>query len=69
MTPTSCEGVSKSSQTGRLERELQMEQLSATRCSCVAFLWVSLVSFSALTLCIASQRVFTTTTTQINREL
>jgi len=32
------EGVSKSSQTGRLERELQMEQLSATRCSCVAFL-------------------------------
>jgi hypothetical protein len=27
------EGVSKSFRTGRLERELQMLQLSATRCS------------------------------------
>jgi len=27
---------------GRLERELQMVQLSATGCSCIAFLWVSL---------------------------
>jgi hypothetical protein len=54
----SYEGVSKSSRTGRLERELQMVQLSATRCSCIAILWVILVSFAATTLCIASQRVF-----------
>jgi hypothetical protein len=53
------EGVSKSFRTGRLERELQMAQLSATRCSCVAILWVSLVSFAIITLCVASQRVFT----------
>jgi hypothetical protein len=45
------EGVFKSFRTGRLERQLQMVQLSATRCSCIAILWVSLVSF-------ASQRVF-----------
>jgi hypothetical protein len=32
------EGVSKSSRTGRLEGELQMIQLSATRCSCIAIL-------------------------------
>jgi hypothetical protein len=32
------EGVSKSFRTGRLERELQMVQLSATRCSCIAVL-------------------------------
>jgi hypothetical protein len=43
---------------GRLERELQMEQLPATRCSCIAILWVSLVSFAAITHCVASQRVF-----------
>jgi hypothetical protein len=36
-----------------------MVQLSATRCSCIAFLCVSLVSFATITLCIASQRVFT----------
>jgi hypothetical protein len=42
------EGVSKSFWTGRLERELNMVQLSATRCSCIAILWVSLVSFAAL---------------------
>jgi hypothetical protein len=53
----SYEGVFKSFRTGRLERELQMIQLSATRCSCIAILWVSLVSFAAITLCIASQRV------------
>jgi hypothetical protein len=41
------ECVSVSFRTGRLERELRMVQLSATRCSCVA-----------ITLCIASQRVF-----------
>jgi hypothetical protein len=33
-----------------------MVQLSATRCSCIAILWVSLVSFAAITLCVASQR-------------
>jgi hypothetical protein len=52
------EGVIKSFRTGRLERELQMIQLSATRCSCIAILWVSLVSFAAITLCVVSQRVF-----------
>jgi hypothetical protein len=40
-----------------LERELQMVQLSATRFSCIAILCVSLVSFAAITLCVASQRV------------
>jgi hypothetical protein len=53
------EGVSKSFRTGHLERELQMVQLSATRCSCIAILWGSLVSFAAITLWVASQRVFT----------
>jgi hypothetical protein len=55
---SSYEGVSKSFQTGRLERELQMVQLSATRCSCITILWVSLVTFATVTLCVASQRVF-----------
>jgi hypothetical protein len=32
------ECVSKSFRTGRLERQLQMVQLSATRCSCIAIL-------------------------------
>jgi hypothetical protein len=32
------EGVSKSFWTGRLDRELQMVQLSATMCSCIAIL-------------------------------
>jgi hypothetical protein len=32
------EGVSKSFRTGRLECELQIVQLSATRCSCIAVL-------------------------------
>jgi hypothetical protein len=54
----SYEGVSKSFRTGRLEWELQMVELSTTRCSCIAILWVSLVSFAAITLCFASQRVF-----------
>jgi hypothetical protein len=40
------EGVSKSFRTDRLERELQMVQLSATTCSCIAILWVSLVSLA-----------------------
>jgi hypothetical protein len=52
------EGVSRSFRTGRLERELQMVQLSAVRCSCIAILWVSLASFAAITLCVASQRVY-----------
>jgi hypothetical protein len=52
------EGVSKSFRTGCLERELQMLQLSATRCSCIAILWVSLVSFATITLCVATERVF-----------
>jgi hypothetical protein len=47
------ESVSKSFRTGRLERELQMEQLSAIRCSCTAILWVSVVSFAAIILCVA----------------
>jgi hypothetical protein len=51
------ESVSKSVRTGRLERELQMVQLSATRCSCTSIWWVSSVSFAAITLCVASQRV------------
>jgi hypothetical protein len=51
------EGVSKSFQTGHLERELQMVQLSATRYSCIAILWVSLVSFATITLYVSSQRV------------
>jgi hypothetical protein len=52
------EGVTKSFRTGRLERKLQMVQLSATRYSYIAILWVSQVSFAAITLCVASQRVF-----------
>jgi hypothetical protein len=35
-----------------------MVQLSATRCSCIAILRVSLVSFAAITICFASQRVY-----------
>jgi hypothetical protein len=52
------EGVAKSFRTGRLEQELQMVQLFPTGCSCIAILWVSLVSFAAITLCVGSQRVF-----------
>jgi hypothetical protein len=51
-------GVSKSFRTGCLERELQMVQLSATRCSCITTLWVSLFSFAAITFCVTSQQVF-----------
>jgi hypothetical protein len=51
-------GVSKSLWTGHLGQELQMVQLSATRCSSIAIMWISLVSFSAITLCVASQQVF-----------
>jgi len=35
-------GESKSFWTDCVEQELQMVQLSATRCSCIATLWVSL---------------------------
>jgi hypothetical protein len=34
-----------------------MVQLSATKCRCIAILWVVLVSFATITLCVASQRV------------
>jgi len=53
------EGVSRSFRTGRLDRELQIVQLFATRCSCITIPWVSLVSFAAITLCVACQRVLT----------
>jgi hypothetical protein len=55
---TTYESVSESFRTGRLEGELQVAQLSATSCSFIAILWVSLVSFAATTLCVASQYVF-----------
>jgi hypothetical protein len=58
------EGVTKRFGTGRLERELQMVQLCATWCSCITILWVSLVSFAAITLCVASERVFISLSTQ-----
>jgi hypothetical protein len=31
---------------------------TAIRCGCIAILWVSLVNFAAITLCVATQRVF-----------
>jgi hypothetical protein len=37
---------------------MQMVQLSAIKCSRIAIWWVSLVSFSSITVCVASQRVF-----------
>jgi hypothetical protein len=37
-TKYTYEGVFKSFRTGRLERELQMVEFSATRCSCIAIL-------------------------------
>jgi hypothetical protein len=52
------EGVSKRFWTGRLEWELQMVQLSASRCICIATLWVSVMSFAIITLCVASQLMF-----------
>jgi hypothetical protein len=51
------EGVSKRFQTGCLEQELQRVQLCATLCSYITILLVSLVSFSTITLCVASQQV------------
>jgi hypothetical protein len=35
-----------------------MVQLSAIRCSCITVLRASLASFAAITLCVASERVF-----------
>jgi hypothetical protein len=52
------EGVSKTLRTGRLELQLQMAQLSATSRSCIAILWVSLVSFVAIIIRVAPQRMF-----------
>jgi hypothetical protein len=52
------ESISKSFRTVRLERELKLIQFSATRCSFIAILLVSIVSFAAITLCVPSQRVF-----------
>jgi hypothetical protein len=48
------ERVLKCFQTGRLKQEMQTVQLSATRYSCFVILWVSLVSFATITLCVAS---------------
>jgi hypothetical protein len=53
-----CDSVSRSLRTGRLERELQMVQLSAARCSCIAIFWVSVMSFASMSLCVSSRRVF-----------
>jgi hypothetical protein len=53
--PTS---VSKSFRTCRLERELQMVQLSAARCSCIAILWLSIVSFDAITFMLLLECLF-----------
>jgi hypothetical protein len=50
------EDVSKSFRTGRQERELPMDTADIW-CSFIAILWVSPVSFAAITLCVASQRV------------
>jgi hypothetical protein len=41
-----------------------MVQLSASKCSCIATLWVSLVSFTTMTLCVASKLVFISLSTQ-----
>jgi hypothetical protein len=48
------EGLSKSFWTDRLKRELQTLQSSSTRCSCIAMLWVTLASFTAITLCVVA---------------
>jgi len=48
----------KVSRLAAWSQNCQWYQLSATRCSFIAVLRVSLVSFAAITLCVASQRVF-----------
>jgi hypothetical protein len=55
--PRNYVGVTKRFRTGRLERELQTVQLSTTKRSYIAALWVSQMSFATITLFIASQRV------------
>jgi hypothetical protein len=55
------DGVSISFRTGLLEQELQIVQFSATRSSCIAILLVSVMSFAAISLYVASQRVFIVT--------
>jgi hypothetical protein len=52
------DGVSKRFRTSNLERELQMVQLSATRCSFIDILLVSLVSFTDNPLCCFSMSVY-----------
>lgn len=53
------EGISRTSWTHHLDREWQVVQLSFTRCCSNVIFSVSLVSCEAITLCIASQQVFT----------
>jgi len=38
--------------------EPQMREFSATRCSCIVILWISLVNFAVIILCVTYQRVF-----------
>jgi len=47
----------KVSRLAAWSQNCQWYQLSATRWSCIAILGVSLVSFAAIFLCVASQRV------------
>jgi hypothetical protein len=42
-----------------MEPDLQIVKLSATRCSYIAVLWFSLVSFATISVCVASKQVFT----------
>jgi hypothetical protein len=57
--PTIYEGVSKSFWTGRLDQELQVVQLSATRCSCIALsLSQSSDFYCHNTLCCFSRSVY-----------
>jgi hypothetical protein len=52
------EGVSESFWTGRLERELQMVQLSATRCSCIDIFWEYSEFFRHNPLCCFSTSIY-----------
>jgi hypothetical protein len=44
--------------SGRPSEARTANGTAVTRCSCFVILWVALVSFAAITLCVASQRVF-----------
>jgi hypothetical protein len=57
-TRVEYEGVSKSFRTDRLERELQIIRLSATRCSCIAILSQSSEFFRHNPLCCFSTSVY-----------